>query len=134
MGSVRMHPAKPKDENRPVGKLLIKGSGEMMDLAHNTIEIWRNKSKEARRAEQTPKYEDGDIEAGKKLDDLSKEHDTVMICDKQRGGIGSWEGRIYLWFNSESRTWGASPYPRPIQLNTFQGPTLSTPPEEEIPF
>ncbi len=65
---------------------------------------------------------------------MAKEHDTVMICDKQRGGIGSWEGRIYLWFNSESRTWGATPFPKPIQLNTFQGPTLLAPPEEEIPF
>ncbi len=81
------HPAKPKDENRPVGKLLIKGSGEMMDLAHNTIEIWRNKAKEVRRAELTQKYDDGNIEAGKTLDKMSAEHDTVMICDKQRGKL-----------------------------------------------
>lgn len=82
------HSRKKESEKDQSGKMDIRGSGSISDLADTVINVWRNKIKEEK------------IENPKEDDDLSeleeKYPDTVLICDKQRNG--DWEGKIGLWF------------------------------------
>lgn len=71
------HPRKGVDENNIPGKLDIKGSGSISDLADNCFTVWRNKDKHT-----------------------TSDPDCVWSCHKQRNG--EWEGKIALWFDSES--------------------------------
>lgn len=72
------HPRKMKDESTSPGKMDIKGSGAITDLADNCFSIWRNK----------------------KVASNPKEHDAKLTCYKQRNG--DWEGDLYLWFDQQS--------------------------------
>jgi twinkle protein len=49
--------------------------------------VWRNKKKQF------------DIQAGGEPDD--DKPDAMVVCDKQRNG--EWEGRVALWFDSDSQ-------------------------------
>lgn len=107
-----VHPAKPKDESRPVGRLAMKGAGTMTDLAHNTIEVWRNKNKEHRMAEVEVDEALTGLERETKLNELRRKPDTRVIVDKQR--TTGWEGTAGLWYDTQSRAWrdsqaGAAP-------------------------
>lgn len=86
------HPRKGADENSPPGKMDIKGTGAVSDLADNCFTVWRNKSKEAaiQIAQMT-----GEIES-----DLSEKYDALWICDKSRNG--EWEGNVALWFDKKT--------------------------------
>lgn len=65
----------------------ISGSSAISDLVDNVLIVYRNKAKER------------DIAAGKPVaDDVA---DTLLICDKSRNG--DWEGRVKLWFDSQSQ-------------------------------
>jgi twinkle protein len=46
------HSKKLDDESKPPSKFDVKGSGDITDLCHNGITVWRNKSKEERLSEQ----------------------------------------------------------------------------------
>ncbi len=80
------HIRKQIDENKPTGKMDVKGTGAITDMAFNNLIVWRNKVKEA-------KQQDGEPQDGKP--------DAVLTCDKQRNADG-WEGKIALWFDRES--------------------------------
>jgi len=78
-----VHPRKGADELRAPGKLDIKGSGAITDLADNCFTVWRNKAKENRSNE-----------------DEEDQPDCLLSCEKQRNG--EWEGKIALWFDPQS--------------------------------
>lgn len=80
------HTRKQQDEMRPTGKMDVKGTGAITDMAFNLMTIWRNKPKEeARRNNDYTK--DG-------------QPDAMLICTKQRNG--DWEGKVGLWFDLAS--------------------------------
>lgn len=87
------HARKGSDENTPPGKMDIKGTGAITDMADNVITIWRNKPKEAKSA---------DAEAqGIPLDEnWVNRADASLLISKQRHT--GWEGEIRLWFDGAS--------------------------------
>lgn len=82
-----VHSRKHADETKKPGKFDIKGSGDISDMAHNVMNLWRNKRREQElkkpEVEQDSKYLD--------------QPDAYLICDKQREG--DWEGSIRLYFH-----------------------------------
>lgn len=74
------HVRKSGDEKSQPSKFDAKGSGSITDQVDNVIAVWRNKDKEAKRA-------NGEAD--------ESQPDFVLICDKQRNG--GWEGRVGLW-------------------------------------
>jgi twinkle protein len=88
-----VHPRKSDDESSVPGKLDIKGTGAISDLADNCFSIWRNKKKE----DEIQKVESV---GGKASLELESKIDCLWTCDKQRNG--DWEGKIGLWFDKNS--------------------------------
>lgn len=74
------HVRKGENEGKIPGKFDARGTGAITDLVDQVITVWRNKAKEAERA-------DGGTDEGKP--------DFVLVCDKNRHG--AWEGKIALW-------------------------------------
>jgi twinkle protein len=89
-----VHPRKREDESQPPGKLDVKGSGSIVDMADNCFSVWRNKLKE-----QTKRFQEQRVLSRKEEDALS-EPDCVVTCSKNRNG--DFEGRFGLWFDSTS--------------------------------
>lgn len=87
-----VHPRKLQDELKLPGKLDVKGSGAVTDLADNCFAIWRNKPKE----EGLRKSSVGSLA----YTELLEKYDAILQCDKQRNG--EWEGSIALWFHPDS--------------------------------
>lgn len=75
------HVRKGNSGEAPPSKFDAKGSGSITDQVDNVIAVWRNKDKEAKKANS------------QEYDEASP--DFLLICDKQRNG--GWEGRIGLW-------------------------------------
>ena len=90
-----VHPRKSNDEFQVPGKLDIKGTGAITDLADNCFMIWRNKKKE----EVIQVQATGNTLSADQLKRLV-ESDCIWRCDKQRNG--EWEGKVALWFDSNS--------------------------------
>jgi len=90
------HSRKGTDEKTPPGKMDVKGTGAITDLADNVITIWRNKPKEEQRAR---------VEADGQAFD-SEKPDAALIVSKQRHG--GWEGEIWLWFDPKSQQYLAN--------------------------
>ena len=86
------HPRKQEDEYSPPGKMDIKGSGCITDLADNAFSVWRNKVKEEKLQEENLSL--------KEETEQEAYGDCFLDCHKQRNG--EWSGRISLWFNKES--------------------------------
>lgn len=78
------HSRKGESERLPPGKLDIKGSGTITDLADNVFTIWRDKSQD----ELKPEERDTD------------KPNARLTCSKQRNG--EWEGSVWLWFDPNS--------------------------------
>lgn len=79
------HPRKGMHENGAPGKMDIKGTGTITDLADNAFSVWRNKPKEAYLANNPNDEEE------------KKKADAVVYCNKQRNG--DWEGQLHLWYH-----------------------------------
>lgn len=75
------HSRKKMNEDGAPGKMDIKGSGSIGDLADNLFSVWRNKKKEAG-------------------DDTGVTYDAILHCDKQRHG--EWEGALGFYFDRDS--------------------------------
>lgn len=75
------HSRKKMNEDGAPGKMDIKGSGSIGDLADNLFSVWRNKKKEAG-------------------DDTGVSYDAILHCDKQRHG--EWEGALGFYFDRDS--------------------------------
>lgn len=87
------HPRKADSEDKPSGKMDIKGSGGITDMADTVVSIWRNKPKE--RVAKKPE----EARTAKDHDELKKP-DALLDCSKQRNGED--EPTIALWFDQES--------------------------------
>jgi len=102
------HMRKGQDENRPAGKMDVKGTGAITDMVDTVLILWRNKPKEneRRKAEQpTTPF------------DESAKPDALLLCAKQRNGDD--EPRIALWFDRDSHQFLGSPKSRPKQYVEF---------------
>ena len=77
-----VHPRKADDEGRMPGKMDVKGTGAITDMADNVLCVWRHKAKEAN------------------PDDYKHDPDCKLICSKQR--YNGWEGVFKLWFDPRS--------------------------------
>lgn len=80
------HARKTENEDKSTGKMDIKGTGAITDLADTVLTLWRNKPKER------AKFEDEDAYRQK----FHLEPDALLTCSKQRNG--DWEGRARLWW------------------------------------
>ncbi len=87
------HMRKREDETKISGKLDIKGSGALTDMADSVLIAWRNKAKEKeiRKAQQRREEPPGEL--------LNKP-DAMIVCEKQRNGDG--EPMVALWFDPRS--------------------------------
>jgi len=102
------HSRKSDSEEKPTGKMDVKGTGAVTDLADNVFIIWRNKARE--------RALDAD-HRGDQMTDREKaamtEPGAILILDKQRNGEG-WEGKIGLEFDHISNQYmnfGVQKYP-----------------------
>ncbi|CAE6946284.1 hypothetical protein R69608_05539 [Paraburkholderia nemoris] len=90
------HARKGENEHQAPGKLDVKGTGAICDLADNVFTVWRNKRKELTDAPD------------------ADEEDTRIYCNKQRAT--GYEGALRLWFDPASRhfrqrsDWHPQPY------------------------
>lgn len=89
------HARKGENEEKAPGKLDIKGTGAISDLADNVFTVWRNKKKEL---EREPSPED---------------EDARLYCHKQRAT--GYEGALRLWFEKDALIFKQSAdwHPRP---------------------
>lgn len=102
------HSRKGDSEEKPTGKMDVKGSGAITDLTDNLFIIWRNKARE--RAQQK-------LQAGEKLSDKDVQAmsgpASALMLEKQRNGEG-WEGGVPLFLHEQShqflQTETQSPY------------------------
>jgi twinkle protein len=89
------HARKGESEDRAPGKLDVKGTGAISDLADNVFTVWRNKRKEFAGADPA-------------------DEDSRLYCHKQRAT--GYEGALRLWFDpncrqfSDSSPWRARAY------------------------
>ena len=90
------HPRKGEDENQAPGKLDIKGTGAITDMADNVFTVWRNKRK-------TEKIADMERKGEEIPDELKDKPDCLITCSKQRvigkekSGFISIRGAINTW-------------------------------------
>jgi twinkle protein len=84
------HARKPEDSFKGGDRYSVKGASEITDMADNVMLVWRNRKKEM-------------LMAGTKevSDDVRKEADAMLVCDKQRHG--SWDGKFKFWFHAPSQ-------------------------------
>jgi hypothetical protein len=91
---------KGESEDRPAGKMAVKGSGGITDMADTVIEVWRNKPRE--RAIKLAK------DSGAPLpENFANQADTLLFVSKQRA-TGR-EPVINLWFDPGSTQFLSSP-------------------------
>lgn len=87
------HMRKGDNEDANPGKMSVKGSGSITDLADTVLAIWRNKKKE-----QKVKAA---VATGMPLaEEVRREEDAVLTCSKQRNGDD--EPIVRLWFDRKS--------------------------------
>lgn len=104
------HMSKGEDESKPAGKMRVKGSGGITDMADTVLEVWRNKPKEraCKEAEMT-----GEAVPEKYVD----ASDVMLLTHKQRAnGI---EESFGLWYDPATTQYLAKPTHRPRPLVDF---------------
>lgn len=98
------HSRKVQDEKVPGGKMDVKGTSAITDLADNVFIAFRNKSKEEL-IEKIKSTGEGNLEEAVNIPD------AYFYCHKQRNG--EWEGRVSLWFCRWTRQYTDSPSAKP---------------------
>lgn len=102
------HSRKGDSEDKPTGKMDVKGTGAITDLTDNLFIIWRNKARE--RAIQRAQAGEP---PGDKDQQLLSAPASVLMLEKQRNGEG-WEGGVPLFLDEQSHQFltaeGATPY------------------------
>lgn len=121
------HPRKLKNETEVVGKLDVKGSGELTDQAHNVIIMWRNKVKE-REIEKMQKAQD---DAAKILQKQKLKPDSQLIVAKQRNDDGD-EPTIDLWLIKTSKQFYGHFRQEPQSLLEDKPLDTEAPPQTEV--
>lgn len=86
------HSRKGENEETPTGKMDVKGSGSITDLADTVLTIWRNKKKE-REISELSEYEPVPPE-------LLAVPDSRLTCSKQRNG--EWEGYVGTYWGGKA--------------------------------
>lgn len=102
------HSRKSDSEEKPTGKMDVKGTSAITDLTDNLFIIWRNKVRERAIQKQ---------HAGEPLNEKEQAalatSASVLMLEKQRNGEG-WEGGIPLYLHEQSHQFlmmdGATPY------------------------
>ena len=94
------HMRKAENEDKPGGKMGIKGTGAITDMADTVIEVWRNKKKER-------KVEDLQRDKMDVPREVIEEPDALIRCHKQRNG--EHEPTIALWFDRDSHQYLSKP-------------------------
>lgn len=92
------HPRKGENEEKPVGKMDVKGTGAITDLTDNLLTIWRNKAREAV-VDKVRMF--GNDMLSDNEHKLLEAPGTLLLVDKQRNGEG-WQGKVQLVFNLQS--------------------------------
>ena len=90
------HSKKIENEDKPTGKMDVKGTGAITDLADNVMTIWRNKPRERAVA----KMQSGEPLTDKEQE-LSKSPSALLMLCKQRNSDGQ-EGAVALEFDMKS--------------------------------
>ncbi len=93
---VAAHSRKKFNENDQVGKLDIKGSGAITDLADIVLLLHRNKKKE--NALRDPRKM-AELELAEQVD-IHEQPDAFLTCEKNRHGED--EPHLHLWFDKQS--------------------------------
>lgn len=113
------HSRKGESEDAPTGKMDVKGSGSITDLADTVLTIWRNKKKEKEVDEATF--------GGEELsEELLFKPDSVLFCSKQRNG--EWEGNVGTYWCGGSMQFKNNPKDAPRQYVAYSRPVA---PDEE---
>lgn len=100
------HMRKGDNEDQPAGKMAVKGSGGITDMADTVVEVWRNKPRERALLAQA--------EYGTPVPDKIGKADTYINVLKQRAtGL---EPSIALWFDAATTQFLSGPdfTPRPL--------------------
>lgn len=110
------HIRKGSTEHDQPGKMDIKGSGAITDLASTVLVVWRNKAKEAKRLK-------AEADGVPMTDEDLLRPDVRLVCSKQRnyGGAGNGEPSISLWWEGGAYHYLAKPdhIPRPLLPRQF---------------
>lgn len=110
------HPRKSEDESKPLGKMDLKGTGAISDLADSIFTVWRNKFKERVCAEFD---ESGRVEP--KHEDLLTAPDSLMKWLKQRNHDEGKEPTIGLWFDTKNLQYHAGPDAKTFEFVQYSG-------------
>jgi len=102
-----VHSRKKDNEMVPLGKMDVKGTGAITDLAFNFFSVWRNKNKEFT-MKAFANNEHLDLPRGTTIEDIKKQPDAVLICDKSRN-VDDAEGKYLLWFDNVSMNYCDTP-------------------------
>jgi twinkle protein len=109
------HARKGENELTPPGKMDVKGSGDITDLASNIWSVWRNRNKEEDLAM---------IEAGEPVKmsrgELEKTPDALLQCFKARDDRNE-EGKIGLFFHKWSLQFLSHQDGKPEQYCVLEG-------------
>ncbi len=92
------HSRKADSEEKPTGKMDVKGTGAITDLADNLFIIWRNKLREKALQKQDRQ---GRIALDEKEQKYLALPASILCLEKQRNGEG-WEGQVPLYLDSRS--------------------------------
>lgn len=103
------HSRKDENEFSPPGKLDVKGSGDITDLASNVWSVWRNKVKEEDLAR---------LDAGEPVklsrSEIESKPDALLMCVKARDDRGE-EGKMGLFFHKTTLQYLSRRYSEPEQ-------------------
>lgn len=89
------HSRKKSSDRDESGRMDVKGSGGMTDLAHNVIVMWRNKEKEKQIGEAMRTQNTIPV-------DKVALPDAMLTIDKAREQEIEGDGRFHLWFHRQS--------------------------------
>lgn len=106
------HSRKGESEDAPTGKMDVKGSGSITDLADSVLTIWRNKPKE-KKLSALDITQEPDPE-------LLSSPDSVIYCSKQRNG--EWEGTAGVYWCGNAMQYINGQDQRPRQYVPYSQP------------
>lgn len=110
------HPRKGDDESKPLGKMDLKGTGALSDLADSIFTVWRNKFKET----ICEKMDNGQpVEP--QYADIPDSPDAMMKWLKQRNHDEGKEPTIPLWFDTKNLQYHAGPDAKKFEFVRYMG-------------
>ena len=103
------HARKEIDESKPTGKMSVKGTGAITDLAFNVFSVWKNKEKEfALKGTDSAMNQKGKTRA-----EYEAMPDAIIMCDKSRNIEGA-EGKYALFFDRDSLQYKTRQHDAPV--------------------